>query len=259
MRYFLELSYRGTNYHGWQVQPNAITLQGRIEEAMVLLVGTTTSVVGCGRTDAGVHASQYYLHFDLEDELKRPLKFVSGLNALVGPDIAIHRIHAVAPDAHARFDALERSYEYHILLKKDPFLRGLVFHYRSKAPDLDVLNAAASLIVGERDFYTFSKTNSDVRSYRCRIFQANWTYRHPHHLVFCIRANRFLRGMVRLVVGMNLRVSESKMKLEDVREAMSARKLLKNSWSVPAEGLYLSEIKYPNSFNLAPDKAGIFP
>lgn len=259
MRYFLELGYKGTHFHGWQKQPNAVTVQGRIEEAFYHLMKTDVAVVGCGRTDSGVHARHFVAHFDME--LKRdPYKLLRGINALVGEDIVVYNLSQVENDAHARFDALSRTYCYHLILEKNPFLRDFAFQYNS-AVSLNVrfLNQAARVLLDYDAYYPFSKSHTDVKHYRCVIEEVSWERITAHHFVFRIKANRFLRGMVRLIVGMCLRVSEEKLDLAMVRNALDQQKRLPQDWSVPARGLFLTHVMYPKYFNLLPDKGEKLP
>ncbi|MCU0348784.1 MAG: tRNA pseudouridine(38-40) synthase TruA [Saprospiraceae bacterium] len=244
MRYFSELAYRGTNFNGWQRQPNAPSVQQAIEEAMATILGSPIEVVGCGRTDTGVHASQYFLHFDLEGGF--PKEFLRRLNKLLPPDIAIRSIFEVAPDAHARFGAVRRSYEYHIVLDKNPFGADTTWHFPFfDKLDLEKTQAAAALLLGYGEFQPFCKSNTDVHTMECTLFRSEWVHdKAGRRLVFHISANRFLRGMVRLIVGMCLNVGLDKVGLDEVRHALDQQVLLKKSWSVPPAGLFLTEVAY---------------
>ncbi len=244
MRYFSELAYKGTNYNGWQRQPNAPSVQQTIEEALATILNTAIEVVGCGRTDTGVHASQYFLHFDFEG--KFPKEFLRRLNKLLPPDVAFRSIYEVAPDAHARFDATRRSYEYHIVLDKNPFLTDTAWHFPFfEKLDMEKTQAAAALLLNYGAFQPFCKSNTDVHTMECTLFRSEWVFDEAERrLVFHISANRFLRGMVRLIVGMCLNVGLGKVELDEVRNALDQQVLLKKSWSVPAEGLFLTEVRY---------------
>lgn len=244
MRYFSELAYKGTNYNGWQRQPNAPSVQQTIEEALATILNTAIEVVGCGRTDTGVHASQYFLHFDFEG--KFPMEFLRRLNKLLPPDVAFRSIYEVASDAHARFDATRRSYEYHIVLDKNPFLTETAWHFPFfEKLDLEKTQAAAALLLNYGAFQPFCKSNTDVHTMECALFRSEWVFdASSSRLVFHISANRFLRGMVRLIVGMCLNVGLGKVELDEVRQALDQQVLLKKSWSVPAEGLFLTEVRY---------------
>ena len=246
MRYFAELAYRGTRYLGWQKQPGQEpTVQGAIEGALSTILGSGIEVVGCGRTDTGVHAKEYVLHFDFEGEF--PQGFLPRLNKFLPPDIAFHRLYPVQPEAHARFDAVERSYEYHIDLSKNPFATDLAwfFPFRDRL-DFELVQQAAQLLLEYETFFPFCKSNTDVHTMRCDLKRSEWKKGEgADRLTFTITSNRFLRGMVRLVVGMCLNVGMGQVSLEEVRKAMDTQTRLAKSWSVPPEGLYLCGIKYP--------------
>jgi tRNA pseudouridine38-40 synthase len=243
MRYFAQIAYRGTHFNGWQSQKSdARTVQEEIEKALNTLSSQYIPIVGCGRTDSGVHASDYYFHFDSEDNWEDK---AYRLNALLDYDVAVYKIFRVEPEAHARFDAIQRTYHYHLHTYKNPFSRGLSYHYHGKI-DLDRLNLAASLLIGYDDFTTFCKSGSDVKHKRCNITKAEWTTdSKSREYKFEIKANRFLRGMVRLIVGTCLNISRNKVTLDDLRDALDKKKSCPYPWSVPAEGLYLQEIEYP--------------
>jgi tRNA pseudouridine38-40 synthase len=244
MRYFSELAYRGTRYNGWQRQPNAPSVQKAIEEAMATILGLATEVVGCGRTDAGVHASQYVMHFDHEGAF--PKEFLRRLNKLLPDDIAIRSIWEVAPDAHARFDAVRRSYQYHITLDKSPFEPDTAWHFPFyEKLDLERTREAAALLLRYGAFQPFCKSNTDVHTMECALYRSEWVLDEAaRRLTYHVSANRFLRGMVRLIVGMCLNVGLGKVELTDVQDALDRQVLLKKSWSVPPEGLFLTEVLY---------------
>ena len=244
MRYFIVFSYFGKSYHGWQSQPNAITIQAVLEDSISKLLGENIAVVGAGRTDAGVHAKQMYAHFDFEGELAVD-DFVFRLNAFLPDDIAVVGIHPVANDAHARFDAIERTYEYWITQRKNPFYMDTA-HYVRHELDIDAMNKAAQLIRAHNDFECFSKSNTEVRTFLCKIKKAEWTL-HTDRLVFKITADRFLRNMVRAIVGTLLDVGIGKSNLEDVRIILKGKDRSLAGASVPAKGLYLTKIVYPDT------------
>jgi len=248
MRYFSELAYLGTNYSGWQKQPNASSIQSTIENAFSTILNTPVEVTGCGRTDAGVHASQYFMHFDFEGNL--PSGFAKRVNRFLPPDIVIRRFIEVEPNANARFDATCRSYEYHIVLNKNPFEINTAWHYPFfYRLDLGKLNEAASLLLEYREFAPFCKTHSDTKTMICEVSRSQWVLnKKEERMVYHISANRFLRGMVRLIAGMCINVGWGKVSLAEVRQAMDAQTPLSNSWSVPPIGLFLSEVKYENLF-----------
>ncbi|WP_425420344.1 tRNA pseudouridine(38-40) synthase TruA [Phaeodactylibacter xiamenensis] len=245
MRYFAELAYNGTNYVGWQSQPGQRSVQGTIEEALSTILNTPIEVVGCGRTDAGVHAKQYFLHFDFDGSF--PQGFDRRINKFLPPDIAIYRFIEVAPDAHARFDATHRAYEYHIDFRKNPFGKDTRYFFPFAGQlDEKLLQKAAQLLLEYQEFYPFCKSNTDVKTMRCDLRRAEWIIdREAHSMVFHIAADRFLRGMVRLIVGMCLNVAHGKLDLKAVRVALEQQTRLPKSLSAPPDGLYLTDIRYP--------------
>jgi tRNA pseudouridine38-40 synthase len=244
MRYFSELSYNGANYNGWQKQPKAPSVQGHIEQAFSTILGVDLDVVGCGRTDAGVHARQYFMHFDFEGQM--PPSFLSRVNKLLPPDIAIRSLFEVPPQAHARFDATQRSYEYHIIFDKNPFETHTAWHYPFWGKtDFDKVQAAAALLLDYQEFAPFCKTHTDAKTRRCDLHRSEWvTDQTARRMIYHINADRFLRGMVRLVVGMCLNVGLGKTNLDTVRQALEMQSLLEKSWSVPPQGLFLTGVKY---------------
>jgi tRNA pseudouridine38-40 synthase len=243
-RYFIELSYDGTNYHGWQVQPNAVTVQELLDKALTTLLRQPVETMGCGRTDTGVHAKDFFVHLDVETMDDRPLTIDKrGLNALLPHDIAVKQIIPVHPEAHARFDATLRSYEYHIHFEKNPFLNGYSWLLRDK-PDLELMNRAAAIVMEYTDFSCFSKSNTQVKTNNCKIAKAEWVET-ENGIVFHISADRFLRNMVRAIVGTLLMVGKGEMQPEDIRTIIESKNRSNAGMSVPACGLYLTEIKYP--------------
>lgn len=245
MRFFLELSYTGTRYAGWQAQPGATTVQETLEESLFTLLRHRPPVTGCGRTDAGVHARGYFAHFDMEEEPSED--FIYRLNRILPPDIAVHRLIPVHPEAHARFDAIRRRYCYRIILDKDPFLLHRAWEYPFPgAPDIGVLNEAASLLLRYREFGPFCKSNTDALTRVCHLKESFWiASADGRQLTYWITSDRFLRGMIRLIVGMCLRVAAGKTRLEEVREALDHQTLLHGSWLIPPDGLTLTGVRYP--------------
>ncbi|MFK7935127.1 MAG: tRNA pseudouridine(38-40) synthase TruA [Saprospiraceae bacterium] len=245
MRYFLELAYSGTNYFGWQRQPQQISVQQTIEEALSTILNTPIAIMGCGRTDTGVHAKQYFAHFDVADEL--PQRFVNRINKFLPKDISIFQTLPVADDAHARFDAYHRAYEYHVDLRKNPFGQQTAYQFPFYAHlDVNKMKAAAQLLLDYTEFAPFCKTNHDAKTMKCDLKRIEWIINEKnYHMTFHIAANRFLRGMVRLIVGMCIRVGLGKIELADVKQAMDRQTPLNGSWSAPAQGLYLTDIRYP--------------
>ena len=244
MRYFAKLSYNGKNYCGWQRQPDAPSVQETLEKSFSTILRTAVEIVGCGRTDTGVHARQYFLHFDIDTALLP--SFLLRINKYLPPDIAIKKIFEVEDKLHARFDANFRAYEYHIDFHKNPFETDTVFHFPfAKDLDFDKMQTAAKLLMEFESFYPFCKSKTDVKTMDCKLYRSEWEYQEDRErLIFYIAANRFLRGMVRLIVGMCLNVGLGKVKMEDVEKALQHQERLKKSWSVPPHGLFLTEIKY---------------
>ncbi|HMX41254.1 MAG TPA: tRNA pseudouridine synthase A [Saprospiraceae bacterium] len=243
-RHFLSLAYLGTRYSGWQVQPNAASVQGQLETALSTLLRQPISVTGCGRTDAGVHARHYVAHFDAQGDL--PPTFLIQVNGLLPHDVAVQDCWPVAPEAHARFDALQRSYEYHISLRKDPFSAQTAwfFHQHHRA-DWAAVQEAADVMSRFSAFFPFCKTHSDAEHYDCRMYAANWVLLPAEgRWVFQVSANRFLRGMVRLMVGACLHVGLGKLSLDALRHALDTQTPLPRNWSVPAHGLSLTGVRY---------------
>ena len=244
MRYFAELAYNGMNYFGWQRQPKDISVQEVLEQAFTTILANTIEVTGCGRTDTGVHARHYIMHFDFEGTF--PERFIDRINKFLPKDIVIYRIWEVPTEAHARFDATHRAYEYHIDFQKNPFAIDTTYYFHfAKQLDLDKMHAAAALLLEYKEFFPFCKTNHDAKTMRCTLFRAEWIlHKEQEKLVFHIAANRFLRGMVRLIVGMMLNVGLGKTSLDEVRYALDHQTRLKRSLSVPPQGLYLCDIRY---------------
>jgi tRNA pseudouridine38-40 synthase len=244
-RYFIEFAYKGTAYHGWQLQPNAHTVQEELNNALSVLFKKGVETTGAGRTDTGVHARQMYAHFDLDISLSAEeiRKAVYQLNCILPADIAVKNILEVPADAHARFDALSRTYEYLVYMTKDPFLEGAAC-YLSYAPDVEEMNKAAKLLFAYEDFSAFSKSNTQVLTNNCRIMEAQWFFRNGT-LVFRIKANRFLRNMVRAIVGTLLELGQGKIGEQELRAIIEAKDRRGAGTSVPAHGLYLVKIEYP--------------
>lgn len=242
MRYFIEFSYFGKAYHGWQRQPNAVSVQQVIEDLFSTLTGSRKLLVAAGRTDTGVHAKQMFAHFESE-KITNFDDLVFRLNSFLPDDIGVGRIFEVLPEAHARFDAVARTYEYWLTQKKNPFYTD--FAYYVKQPlDIQKMNQAARLLMEYDDFECFSKTNTEVKTFRCKIIKAQWA-QVDDRLVFTITADRFLRNMVRAIVGTLLEVGLGKWSLDDVKNILECGDRSKAGPSVPAKGLYLTQVKYP--------------
>ncbi|SEG36259.1 tRNA pseudouridine(38-40) synthase TruA [Sphingobacterium lactis] len=243
-RFFLEIAYDGTAYHGWQVQDNAVSVQEKLNAALSVLLRTEVETVGAGRTDAGVHAKQLYVHFDSEAAvLQNKEKFIHSLNALLPFDIAAYRLIPVAADAHARFDATERSYAYHVHFRKDPF-RHLKSWQLRDTPNAEKMNIAARDLLGKQDFSCFSKSNTQVFTNICDIKHAEWRWE-GEDLVFHITADRFLRNMVRAIVGTLMEIGLGKKPIEHIKAVIDSKDRAMAGTSVPACGLYLTSVVYP--------------
>ncbi len=244
-RYFIELAYNGTRFHGWQVQPNAPSVQEHLEKALSIIGHEEISVTGAGRTDTGVHARFFVAHFDSENENLDDSDFAWKLNSFLGRDIAIFRIYKVKPDAHARFDALSRSYHYYITRKKDPFAQETAWYFKYPL-DVEKMNEACKLLFEYNDFTSFSKLHTDVKTNNCKIYQAEWKEQ-GDQLVFIIKADRFLRNMVRAIVGTLIEVGQGKISTEGFREVIEKKNRCIAGVSVPAPGLFLVGIEYPKN------------
>ncbi len=242
MRYFIELSYKGTAYNGWQVQSNAPSVQGELQKALSAILREQVTVTGAGRTDTGVHALFYVAHFDFAGAIENPESLVYHLNALLPKDIAVKRIYVVAGDAHARFDARQREYKYFMCRDKDPFSRETSWQYYV-ALDIDLMNEAAAHLPGFDDFTSFAKLNSNNKTNICRVDYARWE-RTEQGMVFTIRADRFLRNMVRSIVGTLVDVGRGKLTPDEFRALIAAKDLSLSGSSAPAQGLFLSNIVY---------------
>lgn len=247
-RYFLQLCYKGTNYHGWQIQPNAVSVQEVMEKSLSTLLREDIKVVGAGRTDTGVHASFFVLHFDSENENIQPSDFVYKLNSFLPNDIATRKLWKVKDSAHARFDALSRTYKYYISTEKDPFATETTYKFIQKL-DLARMNKAAACLFDYVDFTSFSRLHTDVKTNNCKIMLAEWK-QEGNQLVFTIKADRFLRNMVRAVVGTLLEVGKGKLGVDDFRKIIEAKDRSVAGASAPAEGLFLVDIEYAEEMDL---------
>jgi tRNA pseudouridine38-40 synthase len=242
VRYFFEISYNGKNYNGWQTQHNGVAVQTVVEACLTKLFRAPIEIICSGRTDAGVHCEQQFFHADIEPAFDVDSMIIR-LNSFLPKDIAIHSIRKVNETASARFDAIERSYRYEITRKKNPFLEDFAWHY-FKSVDIITMNRAAALLIGERDFECFSKVKTNVNHFLCDIMKAEWKL-WDDRLTFHITANRFLRGMVRSIVGTLLDVGSGKSSIDDVKKIIESRDRKKAGANVPPYGLYLMSVKYP--------------
>lgn len=245
MRYFLQLAYHGKNYCGWQRQDNAISVQVMIEEKLAQLLAEKTSIIGCGRTDAGVHAHDYYAHFDTEKTLVDD--FLYRINSMLPNDIAIKNYFEVDDSLHARFDAISRTYKYFIHTEKNPFLEEQSFCW-NKPLDIEKMNHCIQQLLGEYDFSTFEKKGSDNKTSICVLKEAYWQTT-ENGFVFTITANRFLRNMVRRITAALLMVGNGTLDEEKVIQAVKQKQALEVKLAVPAKGLFLWKITYPNAIN----------
>ena len=250
-RYFIKISFRGTHYHGWQIQPNAATIQEIINRDLSLLLGEEIKVTGCGRTDTGVHARVFYAHFDAErDSLSEEKDLIFRINGKLPPDIAVHDLLPVRPDAHARYDAISRTYRYHILRHKEVFQREFA-HYVYGDLDMEAMQQGTDMLKKYKDFTSFSKVDTDVKTNDCRIYEARWDSQ-AHSLDFTITADRFLRNMVRSIVGTLLDVGFKKTSLEELRRIIESRDRSEAGTSAPAKGLFLHDVQYPPEIFVLP-------
>tara|TARA_B100000809_G_scaffold220010_1_gene227507 strand:+ start:6009 stop:6758 length:750 start_codon:yes stop_codon:yes gene_type:complete len=247
-RYFFEIKYDGTNYHGWQIQQNSNTVQSEINRALSTLLQEEIIVTGAGRTDTGVHAKQLYAHFDTLLVLEID-KLIFKLNSFLPEDISCSSLKEVNPEAHARFSATARTYEYWITSAKNPFLNQKAYFLPYNL-DLNLMNEATKKILGEQDFSCFSKSNTDTFTNNCNITFANWEINNDI-LIFTITANRFLRNMVRSIVGTMLDIGQEKIKVQELDTIIASKNRGNSGTSAPAHGLYLTEVKYPKEvFNV---------
>ncbi len=246
MRYFLDIAYKGTNYHGWQIQQNAHSVQQELENALEKIFTKKIETCASGRTDTGVHAEQQMVHLDLEEELTD--NHVFRLNCILPKDVSIKNFFPVKDTAHARFDASSRSYEYRITKVKNPFLIGTAYHM-DRILDINKMNEAATLLLNHQDFESLSKVHTAVKNFLCDMYFARWKEK-GDMLIFEIEANRFLRGMVRTIVGSLLPIGLGKASIEDFNKMIVSKNRRNAGPAAPSEGLFLTRIKYPDSIYL---------
>jgi tRNA pseudouridine38-40 synthase len=245
-RYFIKLSFKGTHYHGWQVQLNSTTVQGILNRDLSIILGKKIETTGAGRTDTGVHAKVFYAHFDSErDNLHQDPNLIFKINGKLPKDIAIHEILKVKDDAHARYNAISRTYEYHITRIKDPFLTDLA-HYIYGELDFEAMKSATALLLNVSDFTSFSKVDTDVKTNICKISRADWEI-DKEKIVFTITADRFLRDMVRAIMGTMLDIGFGRIKPEDLTVIINKKDRSAAGASVPAKGLFLVDVQYPGN------------
>ena len=243
-RYFIKLAYRGANFHGWQSQPNAVSVQSTIEDALTTIMRTPIKITGAGRTDTGVNARMMIAHFDVEQPLPSPDGLVKALNSLVGKDIAIYSISPVHDDAHARFDATSRTYHYYVHTDKSPFLYPLSWQAPANL-NFELMNKAAEILLGIDDFTSFAKLHTDVKTNICKVTYAKWEQISENQWMFVITADRFLRNMVRAVVGTLLEVGKGKLTIDGFRRVIEQKDRCQAGTSVPGNALFLVDVTYP--------------
>lgn len=258
MRYFLRLAYNGSPFHGWQRQPDAMSVQQRIEEVLSLILRSNIEVTGAGRTDTGVNASEMFAHFDVENPVKDTSRFLHSINSLLAPSIVVFELLPVKTNAHARFDALTRTYHYYVCHLRSPFYRE--FEWFCPSPlDYEKMNEAAKLLIGTQDFTSFSKLHTDVKNNICTVSEASWQPftviaaqpDHTQRFYFRITANRFLRNMVRAVVGTLVEVGRGKMSLREFSEVINKKDRGAAGDSMPGNALFLHKITYPKEIFLS--------
>lgn len=247
MRFFIELAYNGKAYHGWQNQPNAISVQQVLEHALSKLLQENISIMGAGRTDAGVHASQMFAHFDCEKPFDIPTLLFK-LNSFLPNDIAVYDIFQVKDSAHTRFNAISRTYQYKIATKKNPFLYDYAYHIFFPL-NVDKMNEACKILLQYHNFQCFSKSNTDVKTYHCKIMEAFWKL-NDDELIFTITADRFLRNMVRAIVGTMINIGLGKIEVDALHLIIQSQNRSEAGFSVPANGLFLTKIVYPESIRI---------
>ncbi|HET8859959.1 tRNA pseudouridine(38-40) synthase TruA [Marivirga sp.] len=247
MRYFFTIAYKGTNYHGWQKQPNAMGVQQKVEEVFSTILNHTVEIVGSGRTDSGVHATAQVFHVDFSN-LVEAEQLIYKANKMLPHDIALKQVRKVQSEAHSRFDAFSRAYQYHITIEKNPFAIDQAYFFTQEL-SLVKMNEAAEKLLNYKDFECFSKVKTDVYTFNCDIFEAYWK-QEDVSMVFHIKANRFLRGMVRAIVGTLLDVGQNKISIEDFENIIKSKDRNAAGRSVPAQGLFLTEVRYPDNIYL---------
>ena len=245
MRYFIFISYKGTSYHGWQIQPNSVTVQKLLDKALTTILCENISTTGAGRTDTGVHALIFCAHFDsISTDLDTVKNLIYKLNRYLPKDISVASLRKVKPDANARFSALSRTYKYHISREKDPFSEDSSWHLHGNI-NINAMNEASGLLQNYSDFTSFSRLHTNVKTNTCKIYNAGWE-ENNNQLIFTIKADRFLRNMVRSIVGTMIEIGFGKMDLKEFKDIINAKDRCKAGKSAPAKGLFLTEIEYPD-------------
>ena len=246
MRFFIELSFNGNNFHGWQIQPNANTIQAELNKALSVILKDVISVVGAGRTDAGVHAKQMFAHFDFEGDFETEI-LLTKLNGFLPNEISVHQIFKVNDNTHARFDAVSRTYQYYITNERNPFNKNIYLYYQRL--DVDAMNLACKYLLGKQDFTSFSKLHTQTYTNDCNVIIANWQQK-ENELLFTIKADRFLRNMVRAIVGTLLEVGEGRIAPERMKEIIAKKDRNEAGVSVPAHALFIAKIEYPENIQI---------
>jgi len=244
-RYFIELAFKGTEFHGWQIQPNAFSVQECLEKALKTITREAIAVTGAGRTDTGVHASYYVAHIESESQNLDHPGFIHKMNSFLPKTIVIFCISKVQADAHARFNAVSRTYKYHINLRKDPFKQDTSWYF-FRQPEISLMNKACCILFEYTDFTSFSKLHTDVKTNNCKIYFAEWT-QSGTIIIFTVKADRFLRNMVRALVGTILEVGIGKINLDEFRAIIESKDRGAAGLSVPAHGLFLTDVEYPEA------------
>jgi tRNA pseudouridine38-40 synthase len=244
-RYFIQLCYKGTNFHGWQRQKNAGSIQESLENALSVLLHSSTELTGAGRTDTGVHAKNYYAHFDSPIEIPEENKFIYQVNQIVVDDICITNLFRVMPTAHARFDAISRTYEYRIIFRKDPFEKELCLFVHQHL-NVSLMNESCKILLKNNDFSSFCKLHSNNKTNICKLSEAKWNFA-DEKLIFIIKSDRFLRNMVRAIVGTMIKIGEGKLTIDEFQTIVEAKNRQLAGNSAPSHGLYLIDIEYPES------------
>ncbi len=250
MRYFMRMAYSGLNYHGYQIQPEADSVQARVEHCLSTLLGSAVSITGCGRTDTGVSARCYYAHFDFENAIDDTETLCRKLNSFLPNDIVVFKIWPTNSEAHARFDAVSRTYRYYIAQQKDPFHLNDAYFVPVKL-NVPLMQEAADILLEYTDFTSFSKLHTQVKTNNCRIIEANWTFNADKLLVFSITADRFLRNMVRAIVGTLIEVGRGNMTVDGFRNVIEAKDRCTAGFSVPAHALFLENVCYDNNLMMS--------
>ena len=246
MRLFIELAFNGNNFHGWQIQPNANTIQAELNKALSVILKDVISVVGAGRTDAGVHAKQMFAHFDFEGDFETEI-LLTKLNGFLPNEISVHQIFKVNDNTHARFDAVSRTYQYYITNERNPFNKNVYLHYQRL--DVDAMNLACKYLLGKQDFTSFSKLHTQTYTNDCNVIIANWQQK-ENELLFTIKADRFLRNMVRAIVGTLLEVGEGRIAPERMKKIIAKKDRNEAGVSVPAHALFIAKIEYPENIQI---------